>query len=67
MKVSMIPLLLVDESVPLEARRALRNAALDPAARRIAARALMEGTNLDCAEVTALIGLRDEPCPQDPS
>ena len=62
MRLSMAPLLVHSEVVPLEARRALRRALRAPPERRTqhlesAARAIWRHTDLDCTEIRDLIGV----------
>ena len=65
---SVLPLLIHSKAVPVEARMALRAAALGPREQRdaallSAARILWKETELDCGEVRDLVGLvRDESC-----
>jgi hypothetical protein len=64
---SMTPILMHSEAVPAEVRRALRAASEAPpeqqkAELKLAARALFQVTDLDCAEVKELLGLRDGSC-----
>lgn len=64
---SLTPLLLHSEAVPAEARSALRAASEAPPERRqaelkTAARALFQGTDLECSDVRELVGLPDGAC-----
>ena len=64
---SMTPLLMHSDAVPAEARSALRAAYEAPPERRTAeletaARALYDGTDLECGEVRELVGLPDGSC-----
>jgi len=64
---SLTPLLIHSEAVPDEARSALRAASEAPPERRktelqSAARALYEGTDLECSDVRELVGLPDAAC-----
>ncbi len=65
MSLSMAPLLMHSESVPAEARDAIRAAYHAPPAHRsakleCAARILHRQTGLACSDVRELVGLRDE-------
>jgi hypothetical protein len=62
MSFSVAPLLLVSESVPLGARRALRNASEAPPQERVrhletAARVIHAELGLDCTDARELVGL----------
>jgi hypothetical protein len=64
---SLTPLLIHSDAVPDEARSALRAASEAPPERRrtelkTAARALFEGTDLECRDVKELVGLPDCKC-----
>jgi hypothetical protein len=64
---SLTPILLHSEAVPDEARNALRAASEAPPERRhaelkTAARALAQGTDLECRDVRELVGLPDGGC-----
>jgi len=59
---SLTPILMHSDAVPAEVRSALRTASEAPPERRkaelkVAARALFQVTDLDCAEVRELLGL----------
>lgn len=61
---SLTPLLIHSDAVPDEARSALRAASKAPPESRrtelqLAARALFEGTDLECRDVKELVGLPD--------
>ena len=64
---SLTPLLIHSDAVPDEARSALRAASQAPPESRrtqlqTAARALFEGTDLECRDVKELVGLPDVKC-----
>jgi hypothetical protein len=64
---SLTPLLMHSDAVPTEARSALRAAYEAPpdhrtAELKTAARALYEGTDLECGEVLELVGLPEGAC-----
>ena len=67
MAFTLAPLLIHHESVPQEARDALRAASIAPPERRIeelesAARILYRDTDLECRDVRELVGLDAGPC-----
>ena len=62
MSLSLLPILLHSDDVPVSARDALREASLAPADLRrahleAAARALLREADLDCADACELVGL----------
>ena len=62
MTLSLLPLLLHEEDVPVTARAALRRASVAPPSQRrryleVAAYALGRDTGLDCADARELVGL----------
>lgn len=64
---SLTPILMHSDAVPAEVRKALRAASEAPPEQRkaelkLAARALFQVTDLDCAEIKELIGLPDGSC-----
>ena len=64
---SLTPLLMHSDAVPAEVRKALRAASEAPpeqkkAELKLAARTLLQVTDLDCAEIKELIGLPDGSC-----
>lgn len=67
MSLSLASLLIVEDDVPARVRAALHAANLAPAAERrshleVAARALYDEVQLDCADARELVGLGDDDC-----